>query len=47
MLPILYSPVRGVHRRFLDDIKKYTKFISSDEYRTLIQKIKDDLEKKI
>jgi len=29
-IPILFSPVRGVHRRFLDDIKKYTKFISFD-----------------
>ena len=26
-IPILFSPVRGVHRRFLNDIKKYTKFI--------------------
>ena len=29
-VPVLFSPVRGVHRRFLDDIKKYTKFIASD-----------------
>ena len=29
-IPILFSPVRGVHRRFLEDVKKYTKFISSD-----------------
>ncbi|WP_420546474.1 NAD-binding protein [Nitrosopumilus sp.] len=29
-IPILFSPVRGVHRRFLEDMKKYTKFISSD-----------------
>lgn len=44
-IPILYSPVRGVHRRFLDDIKKYTKFISSDETH-IEQKIKIDLEKR-
>ncbi len=42
---ILYSPVRGVHRRFLDDIKKYTKFISSDE-KNVDPKIKSDLEKR-
>jgi len=42
---VLYSPVRGVHRRFLDDIKKYTKFISSDE-KNLDPKIKSDLEKR-
>ena len=44
-IPILYSPVRGVHRRFLDDIKKYTKFISSDE-KQIEPKIKTDLEKR-
>jgi len=42
-LPILFSPVRGVHRRFLDDIKKYTKFISTDK-KEIDQKIKTDLE---
>ena len=40
---VLYSPVRGVHRRFLDDIKKYTKFISSDE-KNIETKIKINLE---
>ena len=40
---ILFSPVRGVHRRFLDDIKKYTKFISSDE-KNIDPKIRLDLE---
>jgi UDP-N-acetyl-D-mannosaminuronate dehydrogenase len=44
-IPILYSPVRGVHRRFLDDIKKYTKFISSDE-KQIEPKIKIELEKR-
>ena len=29
-IPILFSPVRGVHTRFLEDVKKYTKFISKD-----------------
>ncbi len=42
-VPILFSPVRGVHRRFLDDIKKYTKFISFDE-KEIDSKIKTDLE---
>ena len=42
---VLYSPVRGVHRRFLDDIKKYTKFISSDE-KNIDPKIKSNLEKR-
>lgn len=44
-IPILYSPVRGVHRRFLEDIKKYTKIISSDE-KDIESKIKSDLEKR-
>ena len=43
--PVLFSPVRGVHRRFLDDIKKYTKFISFDN-TDIDLKIKKDLEKR-
>lgn len=42
-IPILFSPVRGVHRRFLDDIKKYTKFISFDNTEINLE-IKKDLE---
>ena len=42
-IPILFSPVRGVHRRFLNDIKKYTKFISFDGTE-INSKIKKDLE---
>jgi hypothetical protein len=42
-IPILFSPVRGVHRRFLSDIKKYTKFISFDG-KEIDSKIKEDLE---
>ena len=42
-IPILFSPVRGVHRRFLDDIKKYTKFISFDNAE-INSEIKKDLE---
>lgn len=42
-IPILFSPVRGVHRRFLDDIKKYTKFISFNGTE-INSKIKKDLE---
>ena len=44
-LPVLFSPVRGVHRRFLEDIKKYTKFISSDKTE-INPKIKLELEKR-
>ncbi|EIJ65716.1 hypothetical protein BD31_I1432 [Candidatus Nitrosopumilus salaria BD31] len=44
-IPVLFSPVRGVHRRFLDDIKKYTKFISSDN-KQIEPEIKLDLEKR-
>ena len=29
-IPVLYSPVRGIHKRFLDDVKRYTKFFSSE-----------------
>jgi UDP-N-acetyl-D-mannosaminuronate dehydrogenase len=42
-IPILFSPVRGVHKRFLNDIKKYTKFISFDGIEIDL-KIKKDLE---
>ena len=42
-IPILFSPVRGVHKRFLNDIKKYTKFISFDGIE-IDSKIKIDLE---
>ena len=42
-IPVLFSPVRGVHKRFLDDIKKYTKFISFDGAE-INSKIKKDLE---
>jgi UDP-glucose 6-dehydrogenase len=42
-LPVLFSPVRGVHKRFLDDIKKYTKFIASDKAE-ISPKIKLELE---
>jgi len=44
-LPILFSPVRGVHKRFLDDMNKYTKFISSDKAE-INPKIKLELEKR-
>jgi UDP-N-acetyl-D-mannosaminuronate dehydrogenase len=44
-VPILFSPIRGIHKRFLEDIKKYTKFISSDIDLT-DQSIKSDLEKR-
>ena len=44
-IPILFSPVRGVHRRFLDDMKKYTKFISFD-HAEINSEIKKDLEKR-
>ena len=42
-IPILFSPVRGVHKRFLNDIKKYTKFISFDG-TDIDSKIKRDVE---
>ena len=43
--PVLFSPVRGVHRRFLEDIKKYTKFIATDD-TSVDPKIKSDLEQR-
>ncbi len=29
-IPVFYSPVRGVHTRFLEDFKRYTKFVACD-----------------
>ena len=29
-IPVFYSPVRGVHKRFLEDFKRYTKFVACD-----------------
>ncbi len=44
-IPILFSPVRGIHKRFLEDIKKYTKFISSDNDQ-INSEIKSDLQQR-
>ena len=41
-LPVIFSPVRGVHRRFLQDVKRYSKFLSSDV--KISDEIKSDLE---
>jgi len=30
-IPVLYSPVRGVHSRMIDDMKRYTKYYSLDK----------------
>ena len=30
IMPVFHSPVNGVHKRFLQDMKRYTKFISVD-----------------
>ncbi len=43
--PVLFSPVRGVHRRFLEDVKKYTKIFASDD-RQIVPEIKTGLEKR-
>ena len=44
-LPVFYSPVRGVHRRFLDDIKRYTKFFATD-FDTIRDDLKSEIEKR-
>ena len=44
-VPILFSPIRGIHKRFLEDVKKYTKFIATDD-KQLAPEIKSDLEKR-
>jgi len=44
-IPVLFSPVRGVHIRFLEDIKKYTKIFATDD-KQLAPEIKSDLEKR-
>ena len=44
-VPVLFSPVRGIHERFLEDVKRYTKFIASDD-RQIDLKLKSDLEKR-
>jgi UDP-N-acetyl-D-mannosaminuronate dehydrogenase len=43
-LPVLFSPIRGVHRRFLEDMRRYSKFVSSD--MPLDMEIKTGLEKR-
>jgi len=30
-LPIIYSPIRGIHRRMISDLKKYTKFYALEK----------------
>jgi len=44
-VPVLFSPIRGVHERFLEDMKKYTKFIATDD-KQLLPEIKLGLEKR-
>jgi len=44
-IPVIFSPVRGVHIRFLEDIKKYTKFFATDD-KQLAPEIKSGLEKR-
>ena len=44
-IPVLFSPVRGVHRRFLEDVKRYTKFVASDNEQ-IDSKLKSELEKR-
>jgi len=44
-VPVLFSPIRGVHKRFLEDVKKYTKFIATDD-KQLVPEIKSGLEKR-
>tara|TARA_B100000029_G_C17590732_1_gene962407 strand:- start:2101 stop:2868 length:768 start_codon:yes stop_codon:yes gene_type:complete len=50
-IPIIYSPVRGVHKRMIYDLKRYSKFFAVDkkqklsskassEYRKLFKKLK-------
>ena len=46
IVPVLFSPVRGVHRRFSEDIKKYTKFIASDNEQ-INSEIKLELKNKL
>lgn len=44
-IPVLYSPIRGVHKRFIEDVKKYSKFVSSEK-NEIDPKIKLDFEKR-
>ena len=44
-IPVFYSPVRGVHRRFLEDIKRYTKFFATD-FEKITDYLKADIEKR-
>lgn len=41
---VLFSPVRGVHRRFLEDMRRYTKVIASD--REVDPTVRADLERR-
>ena len=43
-IPIFFSPVRGVHSRFLEDMKRYSKFVSSD--KPVNEKMKSELKKR-
>ena len=44
-IPILFSPVRGVHQRFLEDMKRYTKFFASEQ-KEIDSKLNLDLKKR-
>ena len=44
--PIIYSPIRGVHKRMSSDIKKYSKFFAIDNSHPNSKKISNQYQKK-
>ena len=43
-IPLFYSPVRGIHKRFLEDFKRYTKFVACD--LEIDENIKSEIKKR-
>jgi len=39
---VIYSPVRGIHKRFLSDVLRYTKFYSNEHDDPIVDKIFKD-----
>ena len=46
-MPVIYSPIRGVHKRMMSDLKKYSKFFAIDISHPESKKISNHYVKKL
>jgi len=46
-MPVIYSPIRGVHKRMMSDLKRYSKFFATDISHPESKKISNHYVKKL